>query len=452
MRINTPSGFPHDFFPISQPNDGRDELTASAWWNGQGVAPVSKTIGSPLTERSNREQPMPAGSTLAAVTRCLTILTEAVVRTRWLYHDSSGTVLPRPLWVEDPMLTGSAPGPIFPLAPYGARITGHGFYTTLLADAILYGQGGFVYIEASDGTPLPGSMMLLNPFMFMVDESGHVVLDRFSDTPLRTDYDGGFVMGGQKWKVATLSGQVPVRNGWPQGVLLKHWDLFGIGVKLDRYIEDFYSSGIPSGYLSVSTPNFGQDVPDPDAPGTIINESNLLKRQWMRAHGRGRRSVAVLNSTVAYTPISLNPVDADAVKMKSIWRTDVAHAFGMSSVWLDEGMSGLNYSNSSERRADLVSLTAAGWGEKMVNMISSLLPYGTRCSVNWLEFVSASPETIMPSLVQAVQAGILSPIEARQLLGWAPWTGMDTRFQEQLTNPTPALPPAPGPTVEGEQP
>jgi Phage portal protein len=376
---------------------------------------------------------MARGSVLPAITRCTSIIVESVVRTRWLYRDAQGNVLPRPLWVDDPMLLGKAPGPIFPLQPAGRRMDGHSFFSSVLADAILFGQGGFVFIESSDGSPLPGSLQLLNPMMFAVDETGHIILDPFGRAPLRTDFDGRFQLAGQTWRVARLPGMYPNHEGWPQGVLLRHFATFQVGAKLGRYLDGIFETGVPSGYLSVSQPNFGAvPVPDPDNPGELMKEADLLKRDWMKAHGRGRRSVAVLNSLVTYTPLSINPVDADVAKIASVSRTDIAHAFGMSSVWLDEGMSGLNYSNSSERRADLVNLTSAGWGEKLTMMISSLLPYGTEVSVNWPTFVQPSSETLMPAMVAAVQAEILSPTEARQYLGMVPWSGPDTRFEAYL--------------------
>jgi hypothetical protein len=434
IRINSPDGYLHDYLPVPVPKDAADiDGIGGAWWFNDGNEPASRTTGSPLTERVNAGRELAKGSLLPEITRCTQIIVESVVRTRWLYRQADGTVIPRPLWVHDPMLQGKAPGPIFPLQPAGKRVDGHSFFAALLADAILYGQGGFVFIESSDGSPIPGSMIPLNPLMFRVDEDGYIVLDPWGKYPLKTDFDGRFELRGETWRVAVLPGLYPNHAGWPQGVLLRHFATFQVGAKIGRYLDGIYETGVPSGYLSVSTPNFGlTKVDDPDSPGASIRESDLLKRDWMRAHGRGRRSVAVLNSTVAYTPISLSPVDADVAKLLSVSRTQIAHAFGMSSVWLDEGMSGLNYSNSSERRADLVNLTSAGWGQKLTMLISSLMPYGTECSVNWATFVQPSTETLMPAMVAAVQAEILSPLEARQYLGIVPWTGPDTRFEQYL--------------------
>ena len=455
LRINAPDGYLIDFAPVPW-DDPQAAGAPGGWWvgsdtdryqapwgmpmapgtygpvgpSGTPYGPAYGTTGSKLTNPDPRFPHASPGAWLPAVTRCLSIIVNSVVRTRWVYRNSDGQVIPRPLWIDDPMLLGKAPGPIQPVAPIGDRLGAHQFWSTILADAILWGQGGFVFQESpDDGHPIPGTLQLLNPFGFRTRPDGHLELGTLTDDPFSTDRDGRFIMGGQVMRAAVMQGQYPNHDGWPQGVMLRHWHTFRTGASLGRYIDNQFFTGVPSGYLSVSTPNFGDRmVTDPDNPRRQVPEQELLKRRWMAAHGRGRRSVAVLNSTVSYTPIALNPVDTDAVKMASVNRTDVAHAFGMSSVWLDEGMGGLNYSNSSERRADLVTMTTAAWGEMLTDFISSLMPYGTTASVLWSMFINGSLETQTPQLVQLVQAGIYTAHEARQQLSVEPWTGVDPQF------------------------
>lgn len=449
LRVNNPNGFPSQFLPIPTPGDATDVVGRNAaWWYGSDVT-GGRTTGSPLTEPEHTVPPLAYGSILPAVTRCLKTLVDAVVRTRWVFRDSSGRSVDRPLWVGDPMLLGGSPGPIFALQPAGARVDAMTFWGTLLADAVLWGRGAFTYIEGSDRAPIPGSLCLLNPFMVGLDTDQHIVLDPWGKAPVRTDHDGRFTVDGDTWRVVLLAGDYPSHPGWPQGVLLRHFNTFKLGARLEGYMDGMFTSGVPSGYLSVSTPNFGRDkAPDPDNPtGPPVPEDVALRRSWMQAHGDGRRSVAVLNAMVTYTPLALSPVETDLAKVSATNRVDIAHAFGMSSVWLDEGMSGLNYSNSSERRADLVNLTAAGWGLKITNLVASLLPFGWTVSVNWPEFVSASIESASPSLVATTGAGITTATEARSLLGLTPWLMPDPDFTDTSKaaggGPTPSPPPAP---------
>jgi HK97 family phage portal protein len=374
---------------------------------------------------------------LPSVTRCLTIIVNSVVRTNWRYSDAEGNNLPQPLWIADPMLIGRAPGPIGPLVPSGQRMDGQSFYATFLSHAILWGLGAFVCVESADGTPLPGTLRILNPYLLATDDTGHWVIDPQGDTPIRTNYDGRFIVGGRVWKLVVLRGLPPQDGRWPEGVLTRHFQTFRLGANVTKYVSDtMLRSGVPSGFLKVSTPAFK----DADA--------KKLKDDWMAAHGGSRRSVAVLNATVDYSPLSMSMVDSNVEGLTHIYRGDVAHAFGLSSVWLDEGASGLTYSNVSDRRRDLVDVSLGNWAESLTQVLSSLMPYGQKVNLNWSTFVSPSLESQVQYLVQAVQTGLLTENEARQFMGVIPWTGRDPNFEtwlaEKKQGEAPALPPTTG--------
>lgn len=362
----------------------------------------------------------PGSSILPSVTRCLTIIVNAIVRTNWRYSDAAGNNMPQPLWVADPMMIGKVPGPNGPMMPAGQRMDGQSFYSTFLSHAILWGRGAFVCIEAADGTPLPGSLRLINPYMIAPDDDGHWVIDPRGETPIRTNYDGRFIVGGKVWRLVVMRGMPPQDGYWPEGVMVRHYDTFRLGANVTQYIADTMRTGVPSGFLKVSTPNFKDD------------DAKKLKDQWMSVHGGSRRSVAILNSTVDYQPISMTPLDSNVEGLTHIYRGDVAHAFGLSSVWLDEGASGLTYSNVSDRRRDLVDVSLGNWAETLTQVLTSLMPYGQTVNLNWATFVSPSLESQVQYLVQAVQTGLMTENEARQFMGIIPWTGRDPNFERWL--------------------
>lgn len=438
FRVNSPDGFLQSI-PEAWSGDpttpgfwfvGSDTYGDSGWGEMGGWGP-GQSYGPAVTDYAPHSQYLNSASgshILPAVTRCLSVLVGAVVRTPWTYTDGRGNPQPRPLWVDDPMLLGGAPGTVSAVAASGRRLDLSSFWSTVLTDAILWGHGAFCFVEAADRTPLPGSLLLLNPLAVRIDEAGHVVLNAWAERPedmLRADFDGRFTLNGQTWRVVILHGLAPNHHGTddrghriPEGVLLRHFDVFRLGARISRFADGIYTSGVPSGYLTISRPNADE------------SEAKAVKSAWMNAHGSGRRSVAVLNSSVSYTPIGISPVDGELTKMAQANRVDVAHAFGMSAVWLDEGMSGLSYSNSSERRADLVSLTAASWGESMTALVQSLLPFGWTVEVNWSAFTAPQTETLMPALVAGVQTGILTQREAREMLGLIPRSGPDAAWRE----------------------
>ena len=74
-----------------------------------------------------------------------------------------------------------------------------------------------------------------------------------------------------------------------------HPDVFRLSRKLARYTEGTFNSGVPAGYLKVTTPGLTQP------------QADELKAGWMAAHGGDRRSIAVLNATTDFHPISISP-------------------------------------------------------------------------------------------------------------------------------------------------
>jgi phage portal protein BeeE len=277
-----------------------------------------------------------------------------------------------------------------------------------------------VCVEAADGTPLAGTLRILNPYLVSVDESGHLVIDGAGETPIRTNFDGRFIAGGRTWRLVVLRGLAPNDGRWAEGVLTRHFDTFRLGANVSAYIAGTLASGVPAGYLKVSTPNLTQDG------------ANQLKARWMESHGRGRRSIAVLNSTVDFQPIAMSPVDADAANLVHVARGEIAHAFGLDGTWAGEGMSGMTYNNASDRRRDLVDISLGGWAQSLMAVISSLLPYGTRATVNWATFTAPSLEQLTQQLVALHTAGLITEKEARAYLGLAPWTGPDPNYAAWL--------------------
>jgi HK97 family phage portal protein len=435
LLYNDPDGWVRD---QSGPVRWGDWPTANqpAWYLGDDQGGGAWAIGPNGPNLSG-------SSLLPGVTRCTGIISSTIVRTLWRYTAPDGTALPRPLWIDDPMGIGRMPGVVNAVLPAGLRLDGHSFFETWLTHAIWWGRGAFVFVENADGQPTPGTLRILNPFLIDTDDTGHWVIDPNGDTPIRTGFDGQFIAGGKVWRLVVMRGITPNDGSAPEGVLVRHFDTFRLGAAVSEYVATTFSGmGIPAGLLKVSTPGF--TGPDADA----------LKASWMNAHGKGRRSVAVLNATVEFQPISISPVDTDAEKMLHLTRADIAHAFGLSSIWLDEGASGLTYQNNSDRRRDLVDISLAGWSEAMMAVLTALMPYGTRVDVNWATFTQPSVETLLPPLVAGVDAGILTATEARKFLGMLRMSGPDPDFHDNspaAKEPQP-VPPALQAFAEGTDP
>ena len=409
LLVNDPDGWvSNQLVPMAW---GDVDPSTASWWLGDDRGGGAWPIGP--------NGPLSREGILPATTRCTSIIVDTIVRTLWRYTDPQDNALPRPLWVDDPMGIGKLPGVLTPTLPAGLRLDGHRFFATWLTHALWWGVGAFIYAENAAGEPTAGTFRILNPYLVGVDDTGHLVIDPNGETPIRTNFDGRFIMGGKVWRVVVLRGLPPQDYRTPEGVLTRHFDTFRLGASVTKYVANTFSGmGVPAGVLRVSQPGFKE------------KDADRLKADWMAAHGASKRSVAVLNAAVEFQPISLSPVDTGAQEMSQVARTDIAHAFGLSSIWLDEGASGLTYQNNSDRRRDLVDISLSGWAESAMAVLTSLLPYGTRVDINWTTFTQPSIEAQMPALVQAVQVGILTATEARQYLGMVQNVGPDPAYRD----------------------
>jgi hypothetical protein len=54
--------------------------------------------------------------------------------------------------------------------------------------------------------------------------------------------------------------------------------------------------------------------------------------------------------------------------------------------------------------------------------LNALLPHGTQLSLNWAAFTAPELSEQIPTMVQAVQAGLMSVDEARAYMGMQPMT------------------------------
>ena len=372
-----------------------------SWWVGRDVfdgAPVGPGGG-----WWNR----PAGGILPAVTRCTTILVNPIVRTPWQVF-RAGVGEPIPLWMADPTLRARSPGEIVSSMPWAARRSSHEFWQTILTHAIWWGLGAFVCQETTDQTPMPGTLQILNPYM-LSDQGGYWVIDPGGDAPIVTDFDGRFTVAGMPYRVYVMRGLPPNDSMAPEGVLSRHFDTLRLGVSIHTFQMGSFGNGVPAGYLKVVQPNFDEE------------KAKKLKADWMEAHGGDKKSIAVLNALVDFTPISVKPVDAETTGLKNAHLVDVAHMFGLSASWLDTSAgASLTYSNVTEKRKELLDISLTGWGQQLMEMLNATLPFGTGVRIQWDRFTNPDLIEQATTLTQAVQAGWLTIDEARTRVGLDP--------------------------------
>lgn len=400
LLVNDPDGFPSAYPPVH--------------WLGLDSGGGSYPIGP--------NGPYPAGrGGIAAVTRAISLIVGPIASSPFKVVEAGfgGQPLPTPRWLTDPMLLrpdARFPGDFYPAV---TKLSRSKFWADFISSALCHGLGAFLFQRDSFDQPAAGSLRLLHPGMLSTqrdaDGSLHWVvgddgLTAASDLAV-FDRDGVLALGGFEYQLCVLRNPAsPVdAEGMSQGVFAMNPGAFGLAGQVDAYAAGTFRSGVPAGYLKVST------------PGLVQAQADELKAAWMRNHGNDRRSIAVLNSTTDFTPLSLSPVDAALAEMKTVSRADIAFAFGLDPVLLSAAMSGsLTYGNVRDFFRQYKDLSLGFWISALQDVLSALLPGLAGVQVDTDAFTRPDAQERYAGYAVAISSGVLTVNEARELEGLPP--------------------------------
>lgn len=389
--VNDPDGYPSEYGPV--------------YWIGSDAGGGAVPIG-PNGPHSV--------DMLPAVTRLTAVIVDPLASVPWKVVEQGfgGQVLGTPRWITDPQMLH--PDARFPtqVLPAVMRQPRTEVYGTWIRSAVWYGTGFLAFIEDATGQPMAGSIRTLHPLMVnpVRDEDGALVWEVGSGTEtLRADRDGFIEIGGQRWRIVCLRDpHAPVdEEGRSVSVFERHPDTFRTASAIDSYARGtFRNDGVPSGFLKVNTPGLNE------------TQAKTLKADWMSAHSGMSRSVAILNATTDYTPLSRSPLDTALIENKRANLADLCLAFALDP----NGALGISMGNSatyanvaqyySRQKIDLMT-----WIETVEQVISALLPAGQGIRLDFSELTRPDPKTHYEALAVAVDAGLMTLDEARNTLG-----------------------------------
>lgn len=347
------------------------------WPSGIGSSPpvwwVGASAGYPIGPNSSYR-----AATLPAVTYATSQITGPISRLPWRvyrYDTLKGVAdwenrrksLATPVWMVDPQLAGTIPGTGFSHVRWGDRMTGSTFWAEWVKAALWHGDGYIYYQEDINGQPKVGTLRIIHPSHVHEDSQGWYLSDD-EGGQVRID-DDGYIMLDMR----TPGRMVRLRGPLPGGVLGTHGLDLAVASAVRDYSQNVYTSGVPYGYLKVTTPNM-------TAEGAAE-----LKAKWLENHGNAR-SIAVLNATTEFQPLSFSPVDAAMVDMKRLSLVDVAHAFGMPAWALDMSTDSTTYQNIADARSVMIDVCLQDWATRVEDALSALLPYGTRLYVDFTSY------------------------------------------------------------------
>ena len=381
--------------------DGRDVLDNTPdgweidapwmWWlgpaNGDGTG---GPYGNPLTGDA------PPGITnMASVGRCTSIICDTISGLPWYVRRGAFERLPVPDWIGDPQMLRPDARIIDPATLWESRLSSVEFWGQWICAALWFGDG-YVYVPVRDasGAPVP-PLWQLHP--------DHVAID-----------DGVYLVNGEPMppgSILHLRGMLPYWTQHGHGVITNCGGELGLAATVGSYAAGVFQSGVPAGYLKSTQPNM-------DAKGAAT-----LKAAWLAQHGGSKRSIAVLNATTEFTPISISPVDAQLASAREWSLRDVAMAFGIPAYMLGVPGDSSTYANVESRMTELVRFSLMPWIRRIENELEAQLARGTTVVVDTDGLLRADTSTRFKGYADALAAGWMTVDEVRALEDMPPIGG-----------------------------
>lgn len=299
--------------------------------------------------------------------------------------------LPTPLWIEDPQLVRPDLRIMSNVQP--ARLNRVEFLGQWIQNALIYGNG-FIYIDERDidGSPKAGSLHIVHPeLMDYVPGTGY-----FIRNPENNGWE--YVPDGKLLHLRNF-GELDERK-FGTGVIRRHAASFLTAHEMQKYTQGVYKSGIPNGILKVSNPNLTSE------------QAADLKAKWLENHGN-KRSIAILNSSTDFQPLSISPVDAQLLQMSQMSINDIALAFGLDPYMLGGSSDSNTYANVESRNIAFVQNTLLPWVRRIEETLNAETSRGTFVKMNLSGLLRADTATRTAAYASGLQEGYLTINEVR---------------------------------------
>lgn len=322
---------------------------------------------------------------LPSVTRCTSLIVDTIAGLPWKVFRGTDE-LTTPAWIEDPQALRVDGRVLDPSSLDEVRLSPVEFWANWITAALWFGDG-FIYVPMRDsnGAPAP-PLWQLHPHDVTIDAGRYYV----SDIELPPG------------SVIHLRGQVPYWDGRGTGVIDRHGLDLGLAASVRSYADGVFHSGVPAGYLRSSQPNLNEE------------QATKLKERWMAQHG-SRRSIAVLNSTTEFHPVSISPVDAQLSTAREWSLRDVALAFGVPAYQLGVPGDSATYANVESRMIEFRMFTLLPWMRRAEACLDAQLARGTSLKIMSDGVLRADTKSRTDAYKTAIESGWLTIDEVRAL-------------------------------------
>lgn len=178
----------------------------------------------------------------------------------------------------------------------------------------------------------------------------------------------------------------------------------------------FSSTGQPSGLLT--SPGFD-----------TAEKSKAALAAWnMAAQDPNNPSkIRVIGGDIKYTPLLLNPEDAQWLDARKFTVTDIARLFGIPSALMLVSLDGnsLTYSNVEQEWVAFTRFTLIEYLRKIEDALSDLAPMGAKARFNLEALLRGDTAARYAAYALGISSGFITPDEAREKEGLDPLTPGD---------------------------
>ena len=185
------------------------------------------------------------------------------------------------------------------------------------------------------------------------------------------------------------------------GVLETQLNTLTLAANLQKQASSISTAGVPTGVLTSDNP----DLTEPEA--------QALKAGWLQS--QATRSVAVLNSTTHFEPLSWNPEEMQLVEARKFSLAELELIFGLPVGWLGGTTSSRQYSNIEQDAVNLLKFSLNGHLARFEQTLSLAFPHDTEVRANLDAVLRSDTLTRFQAYAIALSNEFLTIDEVREL-------------------------------------
>lgn len=169
----------------------------------------------------------------------------------------------------------------------------------------------------------------------------------------------------------------------------------------------------------------GLVVPEEELEADDVKTINAdLRSRLMGQDNAGM--IALINRKLKFQPMQLSAVDAQFLESRMFSIEEVARWFGVPPHLLMQTEKQTSWGTGiEEQNRGLLLYTFLPWAERIEGRLSTLLPRTQRASFDFSRLERISPQDESKVLIEQVDAGLMTPNEARRKLQLPPLPGGD---------------------------